>query len=370
MQITRFRYIAALVSILVLATSCSRNVGLPQPGSGQYGELVRAFYIGLAGLQTGADEIAKAKLTLATQIAPGEPASWADLGLLALRQQDFDTAYKYADQARSRMPNNSRIEELLGTIESRRGKLPEAIGHFKKAAAADTKNLKALYALAEETERQAADASDAEAEKLFVRVLEQRPDNMAALLEVARLAAKTGDSGALRNAVGKLAARSISWPDQPRQQMETLQQAAAGANVRGAAVRVMFLRNTLVRVSQYRQDLNEVKTPADLVSDPFTKFLRLPSPASEPAAADLSVRFEPGSLPNGSQNALWVGAMPFDDTGKLTIVSANENRVHIAGGEELPFPGGKNLAINRNAILGVDLNYDFLTDLVFAGANG
>jgi tetratricopeptide (TPR) repeat protein len=368
---TNFRHIAAiLVSVVVFSTSCARNAGLPQPGSSKYGDLVRAFYVGLAGLQTGADEPAKEKLTLATQLAPREPASWADLGLLALRQQDFDTAYKYADQARSVMPDNSRIEELLGTIESKRGKLPEAISHFRKAADADPKNLKALYSLAEETERQAAPNSDAEAEKLFAQVLAQRPNNAAALLEVARLAAKTGDSGALRSAVSTLGAKSASWPDQVKQQMETLQQAAAGANVRGAAVRVMFLRNTLVRVPQYRQDLNEVKTPTDLVSEPFTKFLRLPSPASEPAAADLAVRFEAGSLPDGSQNALWVGAIPFDDTGKASIVWASQDSVQIAGGAKLPFPGGKNLAINRNNILGMDLNYDFLTDLVFAGANG
>jgi Tfp pilus assembly protein PilF len=360
--------------VLLVCTACSRNVGLPQPGSPQYSQLVSAFYVGLAGLQTGADEIAKAKLTQATQIAPGEPASWADLGVLALRQQDFDTAYKNAGEARSRLPDNSRIEELLGTIESKRGKPAEAIGHFKKAASDDPKNLKALYALAEETERQAADHSDAAAEKLFAQVLAQRPNNLAALLEVARLAAKAGDSGALGNAVSALAAKSVAWPDAAKQQMGTLQQSATGANSRGAALRVMFLRNTLVRVPQFRQDLNEVKTPAELVSDPFTKFLKLPSPASEPAAADLALKFEAGSLPNGSQSAAWVGAMPFDDTGKTTVVWANDlannANVQIDGGAKLPFPGGKNLAVNRNGILPVDLNYDFKNDLVFAGAEG
>jgi Tfp pilus assembly protein PilF len=368
---TNFRHVVvSAFSVLVLTTSCSRIAGLPQPGSPKYAELVSAFYVGLAGLQTGADEPAKEKLTLATQIAPGEPASWADLGVLALRQQDFDTAYKYADQARSRMPDNSRIEELLGTIESKRGKPSEAIAHFKKAASSDPKNLKALYALAEETERQAAANSDAEAEKLFAQVLAQRPDNVAGLLEVARLAAKTGDSATLKRTVSKLSAKSTTWPDGARQQMETLQQAATGANVRGAAVRVMFLRNTLVRAPQYRQDLNEVKTPTDLVSAPFTRFLRLPSPDSEPASADLSIRFDAGSLTDGAQNALWMGAIPFDDTGKASIVWAGENSVQIAGGAKLPFPGGKNLALNRNAILGVDLNYDYKNDLVFAGENG
>ncbi len=47
--------------------------------------MVSAFYVGLAGLQTGEDTRAKEKLTLATQLAPGEPAAWADLALFTAR---------------------------------------------------------------------------------------------------------------------------------------------------------------------------------------------------------------------------------------------------------------------------------------------
>ena len=132
----------------------------------------------------------------------------------------------------------------------------------------------------------------------------------------------------------------------------------------------MFLRNTLVRVPRYRQDLNEVKTPAEMVSDPFTAFLKLPSPPAEPAAADLSLHFEPAPLPNGLPGALWAGAIPLDDSGKTAILQADEASVQIDGGAKLPFPGGRNSPINRNSILAIDLNYDFRMDLVFAGAGG
>jgi Tfp pilus assembly protein PilF len=366
---------AASLLIAILSTCCSRETGLfrnalPNPASPQYADLVRAFYVGVAGLQTGADDPAKQNLTKATQLTPGEPASWADLSLLALRQQDFDTAYKDAEQARSLLPGNSRIEQLLGLIESKRGKLPEAIAHLKKATASDPKNLKALYALVEETERQAAPGSDAEAQKLLAQVVALRPGNTAALLEVARLAAGTGDSAALQSAVSQLTAKSVAWPDEARQQMETLRQTSAGANARGAAVQVMFLRNTLVRVPQYRRDLNELKAPAELVSDPFTAFLRLPSPPAEPAAPDLSLRFEAAPLPKASPGALWAGAIPLDDSGKTPIIQADKGSVQIDGGARLPFPGGPNSAINRNSILAIDLNYDFRMDLVFAGAGG
>ncbi len=361
---------APVILIAILSTCCAREAALPNPASPQYADLVKAFYVGVAGLQTGADDPAKQNLTRATQIAPGEPAGWADLAVLALRQQDFDTAYKDAEQARSLQPGNSRIEQLLGLIESKRGKLPEAIAHLKKAGASDPKNLKALYALAEETERQSGAGSDAEAEKLFAEVARLRPGNTAALLEVARLSARTGDSATLQSTVSKLMAKSVSWPAEARQQVETLRQSAAGTNARGAAVQVMFLRNTLVRVPQFRQDLNEVKTPAELVSDPFTAFLKLPTPPAEPAAPDLSLHFDPAPLPNASPNALWAGAIPLDDSGKPSILQADEGSVQIDGGAKLPFPGARNSPISRNSILAIDLNYDFRMDLVFAGAGG
>ena len=140
-----------LIAILLTGAACERNAGLPKPDSKEYRELVTAFYVGLAGLQTGEDVRAKERLTRATEIAPGEPAAWANLGLLAVRQQEFDTAYERVEKARTLAPDNSQIEALLGLIESKRGRLPEAAAHLKKAVELDPKNLRALYALAQET---------------------------------------------------------------------------------------------------------------------------------------------------------------------------------------------------------------------------
>src|SRR5262245_61416099 len=271
-----------LIAILLTFTACERNAGLPKPDSKEYRELVTAFYVGLAGLQTGEDVRAKEKLTLATEIAPGEPAAWANLGLLAVRQQEFDTAYEKVEKARALAPDNSQIEALLGLIESKRGRLPEAATHLKRAVELDPKNLRALYALAQETERQGAETSDAEAQALLQKILETQPDNLAVLLDVTRLAAKRSDGETLKNTVAKLAEKSPSWPDEARQRMTALQQAASGENPRSAAPQVAFLRNVLARVPGYRQSLNAVKTPAEFVGEPFMTFIKLPSPSSEP----------------------------------------------------------------------------------------
>ena len=98
----------------------------------------------------------------------------------------------------------------------------------------------------------------------------------------------------------------------------------------------------------------------------------MPAPGSDPSTADMALmRSKQAQPPAALAGALWVGAISgFDDTGKTSIVWASENTVQITGGAKLPFPGGPGLAANRNAILGVDLNYDYKTDLVFAGAKG
>lgn len=356
-----------LAFVCLAAVACNSHKGLPEATSPQYADFVRTFYVGLAGLQTGADDAAKQNLSQAAQIAPGEPASFANLGVLSLRQQDYESAFKYADQARTLLPDNSRIEQLLGDIESKRGKSAEAIGHFKKAVDTDANNVKALYALAEETERQGTATSDSDAEKLFAQVLAKRPDSVAVQLQVARLGAKTGDNAAVQNAVTKLVAESNSWPDEAKQQMTAIQQVVSSGNPRPAAVRLVFLRNALVRVASYRQDLNEIKTPADLVSDPFTKLLRLPSPSSDPSPADSALKFDAGTPPAAAvPNATWAGAIAFDDSGKSTVIFANDSSLQIDGGAKLPFPG----ATNPNAVLGIDLNYDYKADLVLAGAKG
>ena len=364
------------ISLLVTFTACTRTSGLPKPNSKEYRELVSAFYVGLAGLQTGEDVRAKDKLTRATQIAPGEPAGWANLGLLAVRHQEFDSALETVEKARQLAPDNSQIEALLGLIESKRGKLPESIGHFRKAVNLDGKNLKALYALAREIERQASEASDGEAQKLVEKILEVAHGNLAALLDVARLAAKRGDTATLPKAVAELSARSSAWPEEARQQVIALRQAADGPNPRAAATQVAFLRNVLARVPEYRQSLNAVRTPAEFVGDPFLRFIKLPSPGTDPASPDLATTFEAQSLLGSPEGPCrWVGVVPLEDGGQASILCAGESGIQTVNGTRISFSAGAKLALlsgetNRNAILGADLNYDFKTDLVVATGSG
>lgn len=344
--------------------------------------MVRAFYIGLAALQVGDDVRADAKLNEVTQLVPAEPAGWANWGLLALRQRNFDPAAERLEHARTLAPDNDQIYYLLGLLESSRGRSAEAVTALRKASEINPHNLLASFKLAEEIERLGSDSSESEYQQLIQKMLETQPNNLALLLELGRISAKRGDAETFHRVVGQLAARSAVWPPEVQQQMSALETAAA-SDIQAAATRVAFLRNVLVRVSEYRNDLSVIKPPPGEEAQPFTHFLRLESPTFAPAPADAAISFSAEALPyTPAGKWSWIGAISTNGEGASTIVVANEKEVRV-GDMSFPFPGtgaenhgGNNpgeassVQPRRNGIVALDFNYDFKTDLVLAGAGG
>jgi tetratricopeptide (TPR) repeat protein len=372
-----------LVAFLLLSTACRPNAKLPPKSSPQYNEVVKAFYVGLAALQVGDDVRADAKLAELTQLVPAEPAGWANWGLLALRQRNFDVAAERLEHARSLAPENDQIYYLLGLLESSQGRPAEAITALRKAVELSPKNLLATYKLAEEIERQGSENSDAESQQLIQGMLEVQPNNLAILLELGRIAAKRGDGETFRLTVVRLAARSTAWPPEVKQQVSALEAAASGSDTQAAATRIAFLRNVLVRVSEYRNDLSVIKPPPGEEAQPFTRFIDLESPTFASAPADTAISFLSESIPNAPAGKWsWIGAISLNGEGVPAIVLANEKEVRI-GDVSYPFPGSgarnhrgnnpdevRSVQPGRDGVVALDFNYDFKTDLVLAGAGG
>src|SRR3984885_15323351 len=352
--------------------SCHSGAKLPEKGSKAYSDVVSAFYVGLAALQVGDDVHAESKLSEVTQLVPGEPAGWANWGVLALRQRNYDVAAQRLERARDLAPQNDQIYDLLGILEADRGHSAEAIADLRKACDLNPKNLRAAYALAEEIERQGDANSETEFQQVIQQILAAQPDNLAALIELSRVAAKRGDAPTLKSSVDQISARSSAWPPEVQQQLSTVQAAAAGTDLRAAATRTTFLRNVLMRVPEYRQSLSVIKAPAGEEAQPFTHFVRLESPVFRPAPADMALRFDAqaiASAGNGPWN--WIGAIQLGSAGAPVIAEANDRELHLSTGAMLPFPGGPSgIPPLREGVLQVDFNYDFKTDLVLSGAGG
>lgn len=370
----RNKHKAAIVLALLFvgfSASCRRGNDLPAKSSKEYNEAVRTFYVGLAALQVGDDIRADAKLAALTQLVPAEPAGWGNWGVLALRQRNFDVAADRLERARSLSPTNDQVQYLIGLLESSRGRSDQAIEALRKAADLNPRNLLAIFKLAEETERLNTDNSLAEFQTLIQKLLETQPNNLAVLVELARIAAKRGDTTSLQTAVDKLAALAAHWPPEVQQQLATVQAAAHGADPSAAAVRVAFLRNVLVRVPEYRRDLAEVKPPPGEEAVPFASLLQLESPTFEPAAADTGIKFDAQTVANSSTSKWsWIGTISLNGEGTPTVILANEHDLMI-GADKYSFPGGpKAVEPSLLSIAPLDFDYDFKTDLVLAGAGG
>ncbi len=392
-----------MAGALALLLSGCHSSGLPKPATKAYLEEVTAFYVGLAALQVGDDVRADSTLERATLLAEGEPAGWSNWGVLALRQGNFDAAAQRLGRAQKLAPQNDQIHYLLGVLESKRGNPSQAIVELRKAVQINPHNLRAMYLLAQELERQGDANGEAEFQQLLQRILAAQPGNTAALLELGRVAAKRGDAQTLHSVVAQISARSATWPSEVQQQWIALQTAAAGPDPRAAAVRIAFLRNSLMRVPAFRQSLSVIQPVAGNEATPFTHFLLLPSPTFSPPPADTAISFELTDLASAQGNSWsWIGAVSLSGVGAPLTAVANSQSVRLSTGATFPFPGGSGDApptsegqrgaphisrssrdVGREAhsidlpqtllpesILPVDFNYDFKTDLVLAGKGG
>lgn len=347
------------------------NGGGPGPESGTYRKVVSAFFAGVAALDADANDRALDNLSRAVELAPDEPAAWANLGLVAVRGNDYESAVKHLEQARALAPENADVERLLGLMESRRGQSEAAVGHLRRAAEFDPDDARTLFTLGREIERLGLPDGAAEARRLMERVLAVQPQNLAALIEHARLSAKEGDGDALRTDVGRLSALSTPWPPLAKTALGSLEKSAAGTNPRSSAMQIARLRNVLVTDPSFRRDLNVVETPAGVVGEPIRRFLVQPMPDPTPSPPDESLAFTVEPVPaEGEENWDAVAIVRLNgEPGPPALFVISNDAVRRLGidGAPLPFPGGPPKA---DGLLAADWNSDQRIDLAMAGADG
>lgn len=362
----------------VAATGCSRQLQVPEP---TYRETVTAFHTALAAMQTSQEVLARREFEKVTTLVPGEPAGWANLGLLLMRQQELDAAAPKLAKAAELAPKSAPVQRLQALLESRQGRLDEAIRHWKRAAALDPNDLQAPYALALELERRGADDGVAEGQRTLESLL-TKTENLAARLELARLCAKRGDGAALQRAIAPLREASSSWLPPAQEQWRELE--ASASDPAAAATRVSFLKNVLLREAAYRRALAAVSTPRAEIGEPLTRFLALRNPEPQPAPPDTALTFVVESASPGAAAGRRLGPVPPQEQGgpaffasvvwpaagapPMVVTTAYTN-VRLPAGQTVPFPAGSTPP-GLFGLVAADLDYDHRTDLVLAGGGG
>ena len=356
-----------MLALALLTPACRRTPAVPDA---THREAVVAFYVALAAMQTSQDLLARTHLDRLIQLVPQEPAGWANLGLLLLRQQQFDEATARLTRAAELAERNAPVERLLALAESRKGNLPESVRHWRRAIEWDAADLKAPFALAQELERLGGPENEAEAQRLF-GTLAARSRNLAVQLEFARLAARRGDAAALGGALEALAQDASSWPADAQTRLQAVRQAAQTGPV-AATTPVIFLKNVLLREPVYRAAFAAVSTPRSEIGEPLTRLIALPNPAPSPAPPDEQLLFAADAAPAVAlPGTTWAGPFWATGDGRPGVMAAGPRELRVGGGTPLALPARAAFAApGPDAVAAADLDYDFRTDLVVAGPGG
>ena len=366
----RFKAIILLTGLGICLPACRRDGGLPDPSSDAYRETVTAFYSGLAAIQsssTGAEE----RLLRATELAPAEPSPWANLGILALRQNEMELAAERLERARSLAPESSEIVLLIGLMENIEGDVETTMNTLQQAVDLDPSNIRALFALAQVLERSGDDPDGSGVKQLMDDILRYHPENMAVLFEQMRLAVEHEDAETLQRMIGRLSDATEMWPEQAKELFEGLKSAASASDFNSAVTQVAFMKNVLLRYPEYRQSLSFVQAPAEQVSELIMHFILLPSPTAYPSPPDDSLTFAAEIVVSGSDDWENLFLITLDEEARPTIFPANGREVFMAEDITLDFPGGSDhRPPSLDGIVGLDYNYDFRMDLAFAGDGG
>lgn len=344
-----------LIFLFAALAACRSNA--PEKSSANNTEAVKSFYIGLAAMQAADDSRAKDELNKTVNLAPGEPAGWANLGILQMRQKDFEPAAASLEKAKDLAADNAQIYTNIAVLEIQRGNFEKAKQSLQKASELDPNDSKAHYALARENERQ---NEDAQAEAEYEKILQAKPNNLPVLLEVVRLAAKRGDVEKIRSIFAQIAPRAENWDAEIKKQFTALQNSAD--NSREVSRSVGFFRNVLVRLPEFRSEIADVQYNETIAGEPFTKPLKLSVPDFSPAEPDLALTFSAQTSENVKAN--FAKAIFLNGENPPVVAWSNEKETRV-GKASLPVS-----ASNSNEICTVDFDYDFKNDLAFATEKG
>jgi hypothetical protein len=342
---------ALLAVALAAALGCGSGPAprpVPSVGSPEYATAVAAFYTGVAALKVDAPSNARTALTTVTQLVADEPAAWANLGLLDLRTMQFPEAQAHLERAAALAPDSAAIAMLSALLERRRGKGEAAVPHLRRALSLRPDDIKARYALVKVLDARPGPEAQDEARRLVDEILERAPANLVALVERARLAAKSGNDERFRAALGALRAQSKGWqPDS----LETLEEMEKTGLDPQTPTSVLFLQQTLQPLGTYQESLVAVEAPPSVVGEPIERPLVLPAASPAPAPPDEGLTFESASAPaQGACSA-------------VVVVWGGEGKPAVLSDAKPPFAGAR-------ALVGADLDGDFLTDVVACGADG
>lgn len=358
--------LACLMVASVLLSGCSLFNHKEDAPPVDYAAVSSAFTIGTIALEsgdlTGRD---RTYLTKVTQLAPNEPAGWANLGLREIRSNNLPAAAADLKKASELAPKNAGIAKLLAILADRQGNLNGALEYSQSAVKLAPEDIRAHYALAQLLSRQFTPEADTQYQQEIQAIVDRQPSNLIAELNLATIAARRNDRAALSSAVKLLSEHGASFAPGPSAYLKTLSATATSVDVRSAAVTARYLENTLKTNPAYGFSfaslMNDPKTG---VGDPLFQFIKLAPMNPRPDSPDETTHFTAQPFVGAS----WAQAVYLEDNGKQALLTASGGALQLPNKVSLPIPGGSDPGIH--GLLSADFNYDLKSDLLLSTSAG
>ncbi len=335
-----------------------------------YEQAVSDFYVSLAASQTEEARFAFNKMNEVAAAFPDEPAAWANLGVLAMRQGNFELAEDRFDRARNLAPDHSLILYLSGLFESRRGATDTAIGYFEQALESDPDNPQIRFSMLQELERQDERANVDTILNHLEHLQEQLPNNKVLMFEQGRIATREQNSELLNDALQKLEPTIAREDAEFVEQFEVVKDLAEENNFSELNLELTFLRNMAESNPAFQDDLRQLQSDPNEVGFLITEFIHLPVPRFLAADADVDMTFERTRPEDQPEHADFVTSATLLEDMPPIPVSVVDGYLQIDADTRLELPAGTNQRLNKNTAAFIDYNYNFRTDVALAANDG
>ncbi len=365
-----------MLAFCLLASAC-RQTPAPDkvPAPGPIGDpaametVIGQFDMGVAALEVSdpSDRAVKS-FTRVTELAPEEPAGWANLAITHMGPSgNLEAARAAIDRALAIEPVAADVSFVAALVAEREGDAALALSALKQAVATDGGHLRARYRLFQALER--APESATEARVALEAIVAAAPDNRLGRLELARLLARAGDAAGAAAQLPPLWEGADRWSGRLVEQRAKVDAAVRIGDSAALVTAVTVLGNLLVEDPAFVNDAGRLRSPDNPANRPIRSFLALPETASEPAAPDRSLRFR--AEPLDAPGARWASAAHLAGEGPPTVILGRADGIRLlaATAKDLAYPAGEP-PLAPEGVLAADLDNDRRPDLLLAGARG
>jgi len=255
-----------LAAFIAVLTTCKREQASVE-------DLYTTRMLGLSYLQRNQLAEAESSFKKLTDIAPDDPAGYADLGLTYMQAGRYADAEKQLKEARKLDPGSGEVGLALAKVYALTGRQPDARALLEELRRDSTANPRILYALAElESQSQAQDAA-ARYQSRLRGVLGVAPANLVVRLKLADSYARSGQLDSAAKELEEVRRIPPAPPREARAYLDSAIQSLRSGNAPESRPVLDRLIGVMEVTSPYQASLEEVKwTESQIAGRPVLTF--------------------------------------------------------------------------------------------------